>query len=286
MAEEKEDNSIEERIKKHQLDPELALFEEVSDAVEAIKEVAENLKPLGKLNFKVIELKGEEGKQGVKGDKPSKEEIISLMKPLIPKPIPGRDGRDGKAGESIIGPMGPEGPQGESIEGSPGADGKNGSPDTAPEIRDKLSTLLGNERLSINAIKGLEQLLNSVLQGQSMQKSRVGGYSGSANPFDVRAGSVVAKNVRSITFIGATMVDRNGDVTVSISGGGSANVIFGEVVSGNTNTFTLAHTPVGTIALAANGQVLTLNTDYTISGAIITTLAPWAAGAVIADYQY
>lgn len=66
----------------------------------------------------------------------------------------------------------------------------------------------------------------------------------------------------------------------------TANVIFGEIVAGDTNTFTLAHTPTGTISLAANGQVLTLIVDYTISGAIITTISAWSAGSVIANYQY
>lgn len=66
----------------------------------------------------------------------------------------------------------------------------------------------------------------------------------------------------------------------------SANIVFGEIVLGDVNTFTLAHTPSGTISLAANGQVLTLAVDYTISGAIITTLSPWSAGTVVADYQY
>ncbi len=63
-------------------------------------------------------------------------------------------------------------------------------------------------------------------------------------------------------------------------------VVFGEVVAGSNTTFTLAHTPSGTISLAANGQVLTLTIDYTIAGAIITTLSPWSAGTVVASYQH
>lgn len=69
-------------------------------------------------------------------------------------------------------------------------------------------------------------------------------------------------------------------------GGGGNTVVFGEVVAGATNTFTLANTPSGTIFLAANGQVLRLTEDYTIVGAVITTVAAWSAGEVIAAYQY
>lgn len=62
--------------------------------------------------------------------------------------------------------------------------------------------------------------------------------------------------------------------------------VFGEIVAGNLNTWTLAHVPVGTIMLAANGQVLTLGVDYTIVGDIITTIAPWDVGALNASYSY
>lgn len=103
-------------------------------------------------------------------------------------------------------------------------------------------------------------------------------------------GVLLIADAESINFAGAGVmgsVDGNGNVTETISGGGGGGTpVFGEIVAGNINTFTLAHTPSGTISLAANGQVLTLTTDYTIVGAVITTVNPWSAGTVIADYQY
>jgi len=85
--------------------------------------------------------------------------------------------------------------------------------------------------------------------------------------------------------VDVTPEDNGVEINV-LGGGGSSNVIFGEVVAGNTNTFTLSHVPVGTIQLGANGQILNLGSDYTIVGAVITTIAPWSAGSVIASYQY
>ncbi len=40
-------------------------------------------------------------------------------------------------------------------DGADGKPGKDGSPDTPPQVRDKLETLQGNERLDASAIKGL-----------------------------------------------------------------------------------------------------------------------------------
>lgn len=63
-------------------------------------------------------------------------------------PLP-KDGKDGKDGESIIGPP-----------GSSGKDGADGSPDTPEQIRDKLTTLKKEDRLSKDAIKGLDEYLD------------------------------------------------------------------------------------------------------------------------------
>lgn len=101
---------------------------------------------------------------------------------------------------------------------------------------------------------------------------------------------LLVEGVNSINFTGAGVVgsvDGDGNVTETIDGGSSSGTtVFGEVVSGNVNTFTLAHTPMGTISLSANGQVLNLTTDYTISGSTITTLATWSTGQLIANYSY
>lgn len=67
--------------------------------------------------------------------------LMSDFKLRIPKD--GAPGRDGEPG--------PEGP--------PGAPGKDGSPDTPLQVRDKLESLEGEERLDAKAIKNLPQFI-------------------------------------------------------------------------------------------------------------------------------
>ncbi len=75
-------------------------------------------------------------------------------------------------------------------------------------------------------------------------------------------------------------------VLTSVGGGSSNNFTYNEVVAGNTNTFTLAAAPLAnTQCVYANGQRLTPTVDYTIAGAIITTVLSWSAGSILADYQ-
>lgn len=62
----------------------------------------------------------------------------------------GRDGKDGKDGQN-----GKDGING--IDGKDGADGKDGSPDTPGDIKNKLESLKGDNRLDSEAIKGLEK---------------------------------------------------------------------------------------------------------------------------------
>lgn len=61
----------------------------------------------------------------------------------------GRDGRDGKDGKP-----GRDGRDG--IDGINGENGQDGSPDTPEQVRDKLESLEGEERLDASAIKGLD----------------------------------------------------------------------------------------------------------------------------------
>lgn len=103
-------------------------------------------------------------------------------------------------------------------------------------------------------------------------------------------GVLLVDDIDSLNFagVGVTGTNIGTAVTETIPGGaGGKTQVFGEVVSGSTGvTFTLAHVPSGTIDLAANGQVLTLTIDYSITGAVITMVNSQVAGTVVASYQY
>ena len=63
---------------------------------------------------------------------------------------------------------------------------------------------------------------------------------------------------------------------------------FNELVAGSTTIFTLAHLPIsGTLQLYANRMRLYPTTDYTVnlSTGVITTVASYSAGDLLADYQ-
>lgn len=115
---------------------------------------------------------GEDGHTPIKGkDYYTPEEIKEIKKEVTP--IKGKDyfdgkdgknGRDGKNGKDgargLRGLSGRDGKDGRN--GKDGKDGKDGSPDTPYEIRDKLSSLKGNERLDAKAIKNLAKEMGSV----------------------------------------------------------------------------------------------------------------------------
>lgn len=64
--------------------------------------------------------------------------------------LDGRDGRDGRDGADGYTPI-------KGVDYSDGKPGKDGSPDTAEQVRDKLSSLIGDDRLDSSAIKGLDE---------------------------------------------------------------------------------------------------------------------------------
>ncbi len=115
---------------------------------------------------------GEDGYTSVKGkDYYTPEEIKEIKKEVTP--VKGKDyfdGKDGKNGRN--GKDGKDGARGlrglsgrdgkDGMNGKVGKDGKDGSPDTPYEIRDKLSSLKGNERLDAKAIKNLAKEMGSV----------------------------------------------------------------------------------------------------------------------------
>lgn len=162
-----------------------------------------------------------------------------------------KDGVDGKKGE----------------DGIDGAPGKDGSPDTAEEIAEKLNGL--KEVLNWDVIKNKPEFNQTIVHE--------GGHAGGMETplVDFTTGLPLPKSA-----LGAWRVNQNG------GGGSTTNFVDNEVVAGVATSWTLANTPiVGSVHLYANGQRLIPTTDYSISGATITTVLSWDAGTVLADYR-
>lgn len=98
---------------------------------------------------------GPRGPQGPKGD-------------IGPQGLKGETGREGSPG-----PQGQAGPQGapgrNGSNGEMGPKGADGSPDTAVEIREKLSSLKGEDRLDSSAVKNFPSSVERIVE-------RMGGF--------------------------------------------------------------------------------------------------------------
>ena len=142
--------------------------------------------------------KGDDGYTPIKGkDYYTPEEIKEIKKEVTP--IKGKDYFDGKDGKK--GRDGKDGTRG--LRGLPGKDGKDGSPDTPYEIRDKLSSLRGNERLDAKHIKNLEKQID-------LRVTTFGGNSGGGSSTEVDP--VYTADKPSIVF------SYNGDVALEYTG--------------------------------------------------------------------
>lgn len=105
------------------------------------------------------------------------------------------------------------------------------------------------------------------------------------NDYPVMGGT---SSVDNQTIINSSFDPLTRRLLVDSTGGSSTNFVDNEIVSGSGTTFTLANTPiVGSQHVYANGQRLTpgVGNDYTISGAVITTVGSYSAGSVLADYR-
>jgi len=138
-------------------DNDKGIYDELTDIADSFEKISD------KGSFRGPEgPEGPQGERGVEG----------------PQGEPGRDGMDGVNGaDGKDGPKGDIGPQGlsgkdgkqglagkdgvDGKDGKDGIDGADGSPDTPEEVRDKLATLKGEERLDKESVKGLEDVVNN-----------------------------------------------------------------------------------------------------------------------------
>lgn len=244
--------TIEEYSKQHN---ELAvtLSKKVSEFLAEAKLFVSNIEPP----------KGDTGNTGANGnDAPLIDEVALEERILARIPLP-------KNGETPLVDYGKIAKEAAKLISIPKPkDGKHADLEAIVEkVFELLST--GKKKLSVKHIgdftNGLEQTIAPI-------RSLAAGFRGGGDT--VAAGS------------GVTITTSNGVKTISASGG-SANATYNEVVTGNTNTFTLAQAPTaGTVRVYALGQRLVLTTDYSIAAAVITTVSSWSAGQITADYNY
>jgi len=179
-------------------------------------------------------LRGLQGKAGKDGKSPTLD-IEKIKKSITP--IKGKDYFDGERGEK----------------------GKDGTDITATQIRNKLESLTGKQRLSAKAIKGIEELIKGeVTKAYRGGSNIVGGGSG-----DTGGGTGTSPNF-------------------------SDNEVPSGTINGSNVTFTLLHTPLtGTLHLYYNGLRQTPTSDYSIVGSVITLVsAPIPTDVLLADYKY
>jgi len=158
----------------------------------------------------------------------TKQKLINILKPLIPKPLKGKDAEnpsDEKLLE-IIKPLIPE-PK----------NGIDGSPDTAEQVRDKIASLEGAERLSVLSLKDTEWLKGA--KDQFIQGNIVGGIL-KVNHDNTLSGDGTNDSPLKVTSSGVTKFTQLSDVPASYSGQG------GKVVSVKSDASGLEFTTNGT----------------------------------------
>lgn len=104
----------------------------------------------------------------------NKDDIEEIFNPIPgPKGKDGKNGKDGKDGKNgLNGLDGKDGKDG--IDGKNGLDGKDGSPDKPEDIKQKLESLEGDDRLDAKAIKNLPKIGEQTIIGGAKLLSSLG----------------------------------------------------------------------------------------------------------------
>lgn len=202
--------------------------------------------------IKVVTIKGD------KGETPTKEELLSLIKPLIPDPIPGNDGitPTKKELQALIKPLIPKpipgkdgndskvpGPRGLPGKDGVGKPGKDGSPDTGEEIIQKINKDKSDSLISKDKVEGLADI-------ESMART-------------------ADANARSFGNTGSYVYDYD----------------FSSLLDGVTKTFTLPANAKVVLVSLSSIPVLRKTTDYTTTASSITFTSEINASTDLASGQ-
>lgn len=223
-----------------------------------------------------IPLNGEDGKDGQPGHTPTVEELLALIKPLIP-PAP----KNGEPGHS------PSLEEFRTLISSMIPEVKNGATPTKQDLVDIMQPIVASflEIKTKEFMTMIEEKFKALpVKTRDLPSISLfgGGRSGGSPKMEIIAdGQALGQDIRKIYFLGNVSGTRNADGVVSIIFSAAAGHTFAydETPSGLLNSsnliYTLAHSPspVASLILTMNGQVLTAGgVDYTLSGATITLI--------------
>jgi hypothetical protein len=207
-------------------DKAFGIFNELADVSEKLGKFDETInKVLGNVDVtKLEQLKGEAGQPGGMGP-------AGAIGPRGMNGVDGRHGMDGKDGPE--GPMGPMGPIGK--EGRPGRDGTQLKPQ---DIRDRLHSLKGEDRLSVEYVKGASpQEVADVIRKEKM--------------LDV----VDLKNGQKLLYPSKKIIDQR------YHGAGVTQIVAGSGITISSEA--PAAEGLGKVTISASGSSITGPTGYT-----------------------
>ena len=237
------------------------------------------------LTFEVLSPEQKKELTGPKGDTPTNEQLISLIDPLIPEPIPGKT----PTKEEITALIEPLIPSKEELRGVPGE---------AP-TREYISTLIKEQfPVEEDPKKEAERLAQALNEMGTIDYDKLKNL---PNLDVFRRPNIASKDyaTRDLTdvsmqgIVAGQLLQWDGTrfIPYTISSASSTQV-FGEVPGGAVpgTVFTIANTPVvGTVRIYRGGayQQAGAGKDYTIASSTITLAATLSVGEVLqADYNY
>lgn len=171
-------------------------------------------------------------------------------------------------------------------------------PITPAQIRYMLETLVGRERLDASAIKGIDELVKSLLPEDGGKPTWVGGRTGLQTTVNgKKIGLVQYIDYEAGTNITIVPVFKNGVLTLTVNSTGAAPATWHNseqiTLQGDGKTFALANAPTAVIFLYVDRQPQIYVLDYTgnINGTnktfVFTTLGtpdPSLASQIYATY--
>jgi hypothetical protein len=251
-------------------DKELAILDTIHELEDKFDEAVEQMKKdVPDMEKVLASVRGKEGEAGVdgddgdpgpKGDK-GDQGPPGPQGPQGPKGDPGTNGKTPSPGElkALIEPLIPEaiGIDEIALANSIQADIESKLPSLGPAIRDGLELLQDDEKLDISAIRGIEELKNSI--EDSVSKKAGGAKTGwGAHPLTIQqSGITKAKVARVINFTGATVsISKTGVITVAITGGSGGGWTIETptgTVDGSNKSFTVTADPVYIVVEGGTG---------------------------------